>query len=117
MIAELADLRKIKPKLAEGKSQKQADLDYRRFKNWRHLAPLQESAEAWKPKGFLQNLCNAVFLSFTAALKLTPKHSDLKQPFCFAHSFIGQELRKGSAGQVISDPHSIRWGSWEAAHF
>lgn len=49
-----ANLRKIKPQLAEGKSQKQADLDDRRLKNWGYFIPLKESAEAWKPKDFFK---------------------------------------------------------------
>ena len=76
-----------------------------------HLLKKERVGTSLKTKGVFQNLHNAMLLLLTAALKLTPKLSGLKQPFCFVHNFMGQELRKGSAGQIISAPHNIRWGS------
>lgn len=33
-----------------------------------------------------------------------------KQPFYLAHSFVGQEFRKDSARQFVSDSRGLRWG-------
>ena len=40
----------------------------------------------------------------------TPKYSSLKRLFYLAHTFVGQEFRKGWNGELNAEPCSTSWG-------
>lgn len=57
-----------------------------------------------------QRECHCCVLQLSVAtLTTTPSFGLL----CRSHRFVGQEFRKGSTGQFVSDPCGISWGGWD----